>query len=329
MQINVTVNEYLYEQTVDYFKGTYSNIVNTEVDNNIITTLLLLTLGSKFKVKEISMLDIKKDILIPYSHLKKEQTIKIRLNDLTIKKIKQHYGNKNTYKAFGNSDRSRIQRIIELAMVDLLTKDTSLFTRALTPLTSFVGCKTEDMQTINKEVVDRICMTENITEIQDICVGAGNLFFTLDTTNFVACLLNDASPSRFNLLNIIKTDPVKLADKFFKELKNFEPYTPALRREIANECNRRIEAYDKQQKKYVKTRADVQIAYDLLVFEILNNKYIPHHEKFEKIQKLPFKIMPFHLKLKNVTITNLDARCYLQNNNTNRLVIVDGPYPRL
>lgn len=49
-------------------------------------------------------------------------------------------------------------------------------------------------------------------------------------------------------------------------------------------------------------------------------------EKSDKIYQRTFRFLPAHLKLRNAVITQQDCLSYLQNNATNKLILLDVPY---
>ena len=82
-------------------------------------------------------------------------------------------------------------------------------------------------------------------------------------------------------------------------------------------------AYAEKRSKYKKIDCNVDIAYMMFITQCIDRAMI---ERSEKILERVCRFLPAHLKLQNAIITQRDCLGYLDNEDTNKLVLLDVPY---
>ncbi len=311
-QFNINVNLDLYEKAFIKFRGAFTH--STDTDNNFVNSILFLFLNTNSSKKQLESFNIQEIALTNHKKLKSTKKIKIRLHNIVISEINKH--NKN--QAIPISESAIVNKIVQLSIVDFLNKDIVEYTHNLKPIYSFTGYKNAKMRKETAKAIENMPINHNILDLIDVCCGSGGLSFSCNT-NFNSNILNDLTPHKVNLLNVLKTNPDKLIKELFKE---FEKTNYLKSESIKKDYDKRINSYDKKYKNRSKCTINIDVAIAVLIGQYLDKP----DPDIDKISNLIFQILPIHLKLKDATITKLDCRTYLSNDNTNKLVILDTPY---
>lgn len=223
-------------------------------------------------------------------------------------------------KSCGNSTNSYA---IERALVDYLYLPLTFYTDKINPVYTFVGSKNLTMQSATANAVEQMHINHHDTILVDACCGTGSLFLGLHTYQWKSVILNDMNPVRTNFLNVLKCQPLEFV-KFAldDELWMIDTRTSD-RLNFQKKFKTELEQYYKKRKHYHKVDKNVSIAYATLLYQSWEGQFIDDKDKiFQKI----LKILPASLKLQNATITQEDGLTYLDNANSNKLVLLDPPY---
>ena len=81
--------------------------------------------------------------------------------------------------------------------------------------------------------------------------------------------------------------------------------------------------YAKKRANYKKIDCNVEIAYQMFVLQCIDKAMI---ERAGKIMEKVFRFLPAHLKLRNAIIKQHDCLKYLNNDDADKLVLLDVPY---
>ena len=207
-------------------------------------------------------------------------------------------------------------------LADYLVLPTSFYTDCISPLYTIVGSKNTTMQKATAEAVDAMAIPHESFTLVDACCATGSLFFGLKNHPWKSVILNDLNPLRTNFMNVLKTKPLKLIKKLLETDLSFI--------EQADTKNPMLKAYKKATTGYAEKRAkykrvdcNVEIAYQMFITQCIDKAMI---EKADKILERVFRFLPAHLKLQNAIITQCDCLGYLDNGDTNKLVLLDVPY---
>jgi len=217
-------------------------------------------------------------------------------------------------------------QIVEWVIVCYLYYDISFYTNHITPIYTFVGSKNQTMQSATASSIELMNLDYKNTTLIDGCTGTGSLFLSLNTYNWKAVILNDKEPHRTNFLSVVKKKGVK----FVKYFLNDDIWTLDIKKDIekerlnhVKEFQNDINEYRKERNNYHKVDCNLEIAFKTLLLESWGGAYIDDETKiFNKI----LKILPACLKLQNAAITQDDCLTYLENDDSNKLVILDVPY---
>lgn len=213
-------------------------------------------------------------------------------------------------------------QIIEFAIADFLVLPTTFYTDCISPLYTIVGSKNTTMQKTTADAVDTMEIPHESFTLIDGCCATGSLFFGLKNYTWKSVILNDLNPLRTNFLNVIKKEPLKLIKKileadlsFIEQAKTKNPILSAYK-------NTTI-AYEKKRANYKRVDCNVDIAYQMFILQCIDKAMI---ERADKIIARVFRFLPAHLKLQNAVITQQDCLKYLNNDDADKLVLLDVPY---
>ena len=220
-------------------------------------------------------------------------------------------------------------QIIEWVIVSYLHHDINFYTDCITPLYTFIGSKNITMQSTTASSIDLMNLDYKNTTLIDGCAGTGSLFLGLNTYNWKAVVLNDKEPHRTNFLNVVKKKGVEFVKYFLNNdiwtldiKKDKEKDTPE-RLNYVKEFQAEINTYKTERETFHKIGCNLEIAFKTLLLESWGGAYIDDEDNiFNRI----LKILPACLKLQNATITQEDCLKYLENNDSNKLIILDVPY---
>lgn len=213
-------------------------------------------------------------------------------------------------------------QLIESAIADYLVVPMTFYTDCISPLYTIVGSKNTTMQKATADAVDAMNLPHEQLALIDGCCATGSLFFGLKTYPWKSVILNDLNPLRTNFLNVLKTEPLKLIKRileadlsFVEQAKTKNPVLSAYKKVIT--------AYAENRAKYKRVDCNFDIAYRMFIVQCIDKAMI---EKADKIMERVFRFLPAHLKLQNVVITQQDCLKYLNNDDTDKLVLLDVPY---
>ncbi len=335
VQFQVTLHTSMLEEGFADFRDQFNGDLYTDSYSNFINIAMLLFLANDYNKEDLVNLGVQKYTHIHHDDLDNKQTVHIRLHEEIVSSIlnfnNKKKGKSNTTKMEAcfpevkSSTSAIVSKFVELAIVDFLEKSCVDYANMAKPLYSFAGSKTLPMAKAHKHATNAISLNPH-TELIEVCVGSGALFFATDTTNFTSCTVNDLTPSRVNFLSVVQVKPLELIYKLLDLSSNFKYFTPEEKTKLKTSSKSIVDAYDKKQRKYKKIKIDVDVAYALLVYETFNTPRPFDSSILKKITNFPFNILPMYFKLKDVAITKLDARHYLSNSNTNKFVCLDVPY---
>lgn len=92
---------------------------------------------------------------------------------------------------------------------------------------------------------------------------------------------------------------------------------------ILKEYKELINNYVKKRTKYQKVDCNVDIAYKMFILQCIDKANI---DKNDRILQRTLKFIPAYIKLQNAIITQEDCLSYLENDDNNKLVLLDVPY---
>ena len=213
-------------------------------------------------------------------------------------------------------------QLIESTLADYLVLSLTFYTDCISPLYTIVSSKNNKMQKATASAVDAMKLPHESLTLIDGCCATGSLFFGLKNYPWKSVVLNDLNPLRTNFLNVIKREPLKLikrildADLSFIEQPNTKnPMLSAYKKATTN--------YAEKRARYKRVDCNIDIAYKMFITQCIDKAMI---ERADKIMDRVFRFLPAHLKLQNVVITQQDCLSYLQNDDANKLVLLDVPY---
>lgn len=213
-------------------------------------------------------------------------------------------------------------QLIESAIADYLVLPMTFYTDCISPLYTIVGSKNNQMQKATASAVDAMKLSHESLTLIDGCCATGSLFFGLKTYPWESIILNDLNPLRTNFLNVIKREPLKLikrildADLSFIEQPNTKnPMLSAYKKATTN--------YAEKRARYKRVDCNIDIAYKMFITQCIDKAMI---ERADKIMERVFRFLPAHLKLQNAVITQQDCLRYLDNDDTDKLILLDVPY---
>ena len=213
-------------------------------------------------------------------------------------------------------------KLIESAIADYLVLPMTFYTDCISPLYTIVGSKNNKMQKATANAVDAMNLPHEQLTLIDGCCATGSLFFGLKSYPWKSVILNDLNPLRSNFLNVIKHEPLKLIKRILEADLSFIEQ-PDTKNPLLSAYKKTITAYKKKRTKYKRVDCNVDIAYRMFIVQCIDKAMI---EKADKIMERVFRFLPAHLKLQNVVITQQDCLKYLNNDDTDKLVLLDVPY---
>lgn len=213
-------------------------------------------------------------------------------------------------------------QIIESAIADFLVLPTTFYTDCISPLYTIVGSKNHTMQVTTASAVDAMELPHETLTLIDGCCATGSLFFGLKSHPWKSVILNDLNPLRTNFLNVIRLEPLKLIKRileadlsFIEQAKTKNPVLSTYKKTLAE--------YEKKRANYNKVDCNADIAYQMFILQCIDKAMI---ERTDRIMERVFRFLPAHLKLQDAVITQQDCLGYLDNEDTNKLVLLDVPY---
>lgn len=213
-------------------------------------------------------------------------------------------------------------QIIAFAIADFLMLPTTFYTDCITPLYTIVGSKNYTMQMATASAVDNMKLPHESITLIDGCCATGSLFMGLKTYPWKAVILNDLNPLRTNFLNVLKREPLKLVKKILETDLSFIDQ-PETKNPILKEYKELTNNYVKKRTKYQRGDCNVDIAYKMFILQCIDKANI---DKSDRILQRTLKFIPAHIKLQNAIITQEDCLSYLENDDNNKLVLLDVPY---
>ena len=217
---------------------------------------------------------------------------------------------------------STYTQLIESAIADYLILPMTFYTDCISPLYTIVGSKNHTMQVATANAMDAMKLPHESFTLIDGCCATGSLFFGMKSYPWKSVILNDLNPLRTNFLNVIKTEPLKLIKNILEADLSFIDQ-PDTKNPMLSAYKKEITLYEKKRIKYKQVDCNVNIAYKMFILQCIDKAMI---EKAGKIMDRVFRFLPAHLKLQNVVITQQDCLSYLQNDDANKLVLLDVPY---
>lgn len=123
-------------------------------------------------------------------------------------------------------------------------------------------------------------------------------------------------------MNVIKTEPLKLIKRVLEaDLSLIEQ--PDTKNPMLSVYKKATADYAKKRANYTRVDCHVDTAYKMFILQCIDKAMI---ERPDKIIERVFRFLPAHLKLQNAIITQRDCLGYLDNEDTNKLVLLDVPY---
>lgn len=307
VRINMKLWEKVKERIMLHFGKEYS-----EVDCLLIISLLYLYKHPKHDPDTIYLVAENPSDLSEENY--KSKTISVFTNIMD--KIKEHCPNCT------NSN------IIEILIVSYLYQETSVYTDKISPIYTFVGSKNQKMQSATSNAIRQMQLDYQNTTLIDGCVGTGSLFLGLDTYDWKNVILNDLNPKRTNFLNVIKLKGLT----FIKYFLDNDVWTYITDKNLTDDTYRlnykktlkkSLDEYKNSREKHHKIDCNVEMAFMTLLYHCMEGKYVKNsNDIFNNI----LKILPACIKLKNARITQEDCLKYLENDDSNKFVILDVPY---
>ena len=213
-------------------------------------------------------------------------------------------------------------QLIESAIADYLVLPRSFYTECISPLYTIVGSKNHTMQEATATIVDEMNLYHESLTLIDGCCATGSLFFGLKDYPWKTVILNDLNPLRTNFLNVLKKEPLKLIKKILENdlsfIKQPETKNPKL-----SEFKKMLNTYETKRKNYHKIDCNIDIAYTMFITQCIDKAHI--EQSIEIIGRI-LRFLPACMKLQKAIITQQDCLTYLQNDTTNKLVLLDTPY---
>lgn len=218
--------------------------------------------------------------------------------------------------------QSAHSQLIESAIADYLVLPMTFYTDCISPLYTIVGSKNNKMQKSTASAVEAMKLPHEQLTLIDGCCATGSLFFGLKSYPWKSVILNDLNPLRTNFLNVIKHEPLKLIKRileadlsFIEQAKTKNPMLSAYKKATSD--------YAEKRAKYKRVDCNIDIAYKMFILQCIDKAMI---ERAGKIMERVFRFLPAHLKLSNAIITQKDCLKYLNNDDSDKLVLLDVPY---
>lgn len=213
-------------------------------------------------------------------------------------------------------------QLIVSALADYLVLPVTFYTDCISPLYTIIGSKNRTMQVATANAVDAMEIPHESFTLIDGCCSTGSLFFGLKTYPWKSVVLNDMNPLRTNFLNAIKKEPLELIKQILESDLSFIEQ-PETKNPMLSAYKKAINGYVENRANYHKVDCDIDIAHKMFITQCIDKAMI---EGTSKIMERVFRFLPAHLKLQNTVITQQDCLNYLQNNDANKLVLLDVPY---
>ena len=213
-------------------------------------------------------------------------------------------------------------QLIESAIAHYLVLPMTFYTDCISPLYTIVGSKNNKMQKATASAVDAMKLPHKSLTLIDGCCATGSLFFGLKTHPWKSVILNDLNPLRTNFLNVIKHEPLKLIKRILEaDLSLIEQ--AKTKNPVLSAYKKATIGYAEKRAKYKRVDCNVEIAYQMFILQCIDKAMI---ERAGKIMVRVFRFLPAHLKLQNTVITQQDCLKYLNNDDADKLVLLDVPY---
>lgn len=213
-------------------------------------------------------------------------------------------------------------KLIETVIVDYLLLTRDFYTDAISPLYTIIGSKNHTMQKATATAVDNMKINHQSFTLVDGCCATGSLFFGLKTYRWKSVILNDLNPLRTNFLNVLKKEPLKLIKKILETDFRFIKKTD-IKNSSIKEFKLSVNEYATLRANYTKVDCNVDIAYKMFVLQCINKAQI---EDGDAIINRTLRFLPAHLKLQIAIITQQDCLKLIENDNVNKLLLLDVPY---
>lgn len=178
------------------------------------------------------------------------------------------------------------------------------------------------MQVATADAVDAMETPYESFTLIDCCSATGSLFFGLRSHPWKSVILNDLNPLRTNFLNVIKLEPLKLVKRILETDLSFIEHAKT-KNSVLSACKKTTSDYTEKRAKYKRVDCNVEIAYQMFILQCIDKAMI---ERAGKIIARVFRFLPTHLKLQNAVITQQDCLNYLNNDDADKLVLLDVPY---
>ena len=217
---------------------------------------------------------------------------------------------------------STYTQLIESAIADYLILPMTFYTDCISPLYTIVGSKNHTMQVATANAMDAMKLPHESFTLIDGCCATGSLFFGLKSYPWKSVILNDLNPLRTNFLNVLKVEPLKLIKRILESDLSFIEQSDT-KNPVLYAYKKTITEYEKKRAKYKRVDCNVEIAYQMFILQCINKAMI---ERADKIMERVFRFLPAHLKLQNAVITQQDCLKYLNNDDADKLVLLDVPY---
>lgn len=306
LKINMVLWNRLKKQVSIAFGEKYAK-KNTDL---LLIALLLYLCKAKNAQREADNVYLLEDITSDDSAEENYKIIKIKIYTDLMKKLKE------------TCDKCTNSEAVKIAIANALYFFQANFDKdSLKPVYTFVGYKNTTMQNAVADAVDKMNLIHNNTTFIDGCCGTGSLFFGLHTYNWKHVILNDMNPMRTNFLNVLKEKGLEFVKYILEDnrwqLENDE--------RLANkkDFKKELDEYSEKRKNYHKVDCNIEIAMKTLLYHCWDGRY---PENTDDIFQRILRILPACLKLQNAEITQEDCLIYLDNNDKNKLVVLDVPY---
>lgn len=217
---------------------------------------------------------------------------------------------------------STYTQLIESAIADYLVLPMTFYTDCISPLYTIVGSKNHTMQVATANAMDAMKLPHESFTLIDGCCATGSLFFGMKNYPWKSVILNDLNPLRTNFLNVLKIEPLKLIKRILESDLSFIEQ-PDTKNPILSAYKKTSTEYEKKRAKYKRVDCNVEISYQMFILQCIDKAMI---ERADKIMERVFRFLPAHLKLQNVVITQQDCLRYLDNDDTDKLILLDVPY---
>lgn len=325
LKINMT----LWKKVMEKMKIIFKKEEIADVTVILIVCLLGCYMNSKKKIK-IS----KDDKYLGADHpdeIKESnyETKKVRIPAKLVDNLKK------TWNAFAEKEKNRtpgLSDIINALLISFNKTPIEEYTNCIAPLYSIVGSKNQSMQKETANAVENMNLNHQEMIYIEGCCATGALFFGLQTYSWKQVILNDMNPLRTNFLNVLLKKPMELIKRIMEtDLSLIEESDE--RKEIRRKFQADIDEYYKKRERYHKVDCNVEIAYEMFIFQCIDKKFMDNEED---IWNKVLRFLPAHLKMLNANtiITQEDCKNYLTDDIssaklppvTDRLLLLDPPY---